>query len=292
MAGKTAICFVLAIPPKELRLETIGRAARVLLSGLPGLDRFITPPWSPDRRMGFGAGLKACVQSLRRRHRDLPPVLVLRPRHQEVTMADVDQVIAFDPARYASLPANGSYFGREVFYKLEVFTLRGYERIVYLDCDTLVLDDISPLWDLGHYAEKGLYGVRESAEMGVAPSVSGRFNTGVMVINQALLCEQTYRRLLEIARSGVSYDGTDQGVVNEYLVCEPNATAGELDPSFNVMVLSKKAGRWERYQDRIRILHFNNRLKPWAADHRHDWLFDAEFKRLWDEAYGPGETAG
>ena len=97
--------------------------------------------------MGFAAGLRACVQSIRRLHADVPPILVLRPAGQTLTIADVDAVIPFDPASYESIPCAGLYFGREVFYKLEVFRLRGYERIVYLDCDTLVVDDISPLWD-------------------------------------------------------------------------------------------------------------------------------------------------
>jgi lipopolysaccharide biosynthesis glycosyltransferase len=285
MTGDTAICFVLANPSGETRVEALMRAARVPLYALPGLGRVVTPPFSPARRMGFGAGLRACVQSLRRRHRDMPPVIVLRPRGQEVTLADVDEVVSFDPAPYASIRRSSRYFGREVYYKLEVFTLRACERVVYLDCDTIVLDDISPLWDLGRYRDRSFYGVRESAEMGVHPGVFGKFNTGVMVINPPLLRGDAHGRMLQLARGGASYDGGDQGVINYYMSHEPGASAGELDEAYNVMVQAKKDGRWDLFENRIKILHYVNNLKPWAADHRHDRLYDREFKRLWDEAF-------
>ncbi len=183
-----------------------------------------------------------------------------------------------------------------MFYKLEVFRLSGYDRIVYLDCDTLVLDDISSLWDSRQYAANDFYAVRETAEMGVPARVQGNFNTGVMVINRPLICDAVHRRMLKIARKGISYDGGDQGVINHYLGGRYGATAGELDAGYNVMSLVKKRGDWTSFKDRMRILHFNNRLKPWAPDHRHDWLFDGELKRLWDDAYNfaptPLETQG
>ncbi len=129
--------------------------------------------------------------------------------------------------------------------------------------------------------------------MGVDPSVFGKFNTGVMIVNRSLMDDAVYRRLLELARSGVSYDGGDQGVINAYLDERGGDVAGDLDSGYNVLVRAKKLGDWEVLRKRLRVLHFVNALKPWAANHRHDWLFDEEFKRLWDEAYrfAPGELA-
>jgi lipopolysaccharide biosynthesis glycosyltransferase len=200
-------------------------------------------------------------------------------------MADVDEVISFDAAPYASIPFTGSYYGPEIYFKLELFNLRGYDRVVYLDCDTIVLDDISPLWNLNEYAERNFYAVRESREMGVHPDVIGKFNTGVMVVNRPLLAESTHRRMLEVACEGTSYDGGDQGVINRYLDEMPGAGAGELDAGYNVLVRARRFGHWDSFKDRIRILHYVNRVKPWALDHQRDALFDPEFKRLWDEAY-------
>ena len=211
-------------------------------------------------------------------------MLVLSPEEQRLP-AEVDVFIRFDPTPYAWIPFTGSYFGPEVYYKLEVFNLRGYDRLLYLDCDTLVLDDISSLWDPAAYTEKDFYAVRETADMGVPPAMVGTLNTGVMLINRPLLCEGVHRRMLDIARTGESYDGGDQGVVNGYLDQEPRVSVGHLDSGYNTMVVVKNRGQWDRFKDRVKILHFTNRSKPWAADHHLDPLFDPEFKRLWDEAY-------
>jgi hypothetical protein len=71
------------------------------------------------------------------------------------------------------------------------------------------------------------------------------------------------------------------------LVFGPASTrsAGELDAGFNVPVRAKKEGQWDVYRSRLKVLHFANALKPWSAEHHHDWLFDKELKRLWDDAY-------
>lgn len=282
--GGTAICFVLAIPRQETRAEAITRGLRFLFHSLPLVGDAIPVRWSPARRMGFAAGLRACVHSIRRRHATVPPIIVLRPAGQHLTFADVDEVIQFDPEPYQAVPCAGLYFGREVFYKLEVFRLRGYDRVIYLDCDTLVVDDISQLWDPAQYNERPFFAAREQAAMGVHQLVVGRFNTGVMVVNRPLMDDAVWQRMVDIARTGASYDGGDQGVINAYLDAV-GGPVGELDAGFNVLVRAKKEGQWDVYRHRLKVLHFVNALKPWSAEHHHDWLFDDELKRLWDDAY-------
>jgi alpha-N-acetylglucosamine transferase len=286
MQSETAICFVLATPPSERAVETLKRRTRRLLGRLSFVENSIAPRWSPVRRMGYGAGLRACVQSLRRRHRKLPPVIVLRPAGEGLPLADVDELIPINPAPYDSISATGTYWGREIYYKLEVFNLRQYKRIVYLDCDTIVLDDISALWDSRRYSAQSFYAVRETEDMGVHPSVVGKLNTGVMVINPDLLPEDAFERMLALARRGESYDRGDQGIVDSYLRREKGASAGELEPAYNIMTAIKKIGRWDLYKNEIKILHFTNRLKPWMPEHHLDATFDPDFKRLWSEAYG------
>jgi hypothetical protein len=286
MQSETAICFVLANPPTERPVETLKRRARHLLGRLPFVENSLALRWSPVRRMGYGAGLRACVQSLRRRHRSLPPVIVLRPAGEGLPLADVDELIPIDPAPYASISATGTYWGREIYYKLEIFNQRQYKRIVYLDCDTIVLDDISSLWNRSRYSARSFYAVREAEDMGVHPSVVGKLNTGVMVINSDLLPGNAFERMLALARRGESYDRGDQGIIDSYLRREKDACAGELEPCYNIMTGIKKAGRWDLYGNEIKILHFTNRLKPWMPEHHLDAAFDPEFKRLWTEAYG------
>ena len=284
MSGKTAICYLLAEPAPERPIEAVRRRLRSAARRIPFLDRLVDPVWSPSRRLGFAAGLRASVQSLRKQHRELPPVILLQPRDQLPPLADVDEIITLDPAHYASITPSSSYMGREVYYKLEVFNLRGYDRIVYLDCDTVVLDDISPLWDTESFAERGLYAVRETPEMGAHPFRVGKFNLGVMLVNRPILDGQVYDQLLSIARRGECLDG-EQGVFERYLSEVPDEKVGELDDWYNVMVVAKRDGDWDRFRSRIKILHYVNRVKPWAADHHRDPHFDGQFKRVWDDAY-------
>lgn len=285
MSDPVAICFVLANPREETRAERWERRTRSWLQEVPLVRDGIMPRWSPRRRLGFGAGLRACVNSLRRHHAKLPPIIVLRPEGDGPTLADVDEVRTFDPAPYAQIPVASSYWGRETFYKLALFALRGFERVVYLDCDTLVLDDVSALWDDGQHADADLYAVRETRDMGVLTSALGKLNSGVLVLNRALLSADVHRRMIEIARAGTSYDAGDQGILHQFLEENPQLRVGELDPAFNVMVIWKKCGRWEQIEDRVRILHYVNGFKPWSPYHAYDVLYDADLKRLWDDAY-------
>lgn len=293
--SRVAIVYLLAEPEPERPLDAALRRVTDWLRLAPPLRHVVRHRWPPERRLGYGAGLRASVNSLRRRHAALPPVFVLRPRPAQPTLADVDEVIEFDPAPYSRLECHNTYFGREIFYKLEVFNLRHFDRILYLDCDTIVLDDISALWDLRRYTGADLYAVRESADMGVQSMALHHLQAGVMVINRRLLGPDVHQRLLRVATSISSYDGGDQGVINRFVRDAPDVTAAELETCYNVMVLAKKYGRWDIHGRGIRILHFVNRLKPWSPLHRYDWLFDEELKRLWDEAYRPllrAEQAG
>ena len=280
-----AICFVLASPREETRSAYWQRRVRAWMQEVPLLRDRVTPHWSPRRRLGYGAGLRACVNSLRRRHTTLPPIIVLRPDGDEPTLADVDEVRRFDPAAYASIRPTNTYWGCEAYYKLQIFALHGYDRVVYLDCDTVALDDVSALWDPQRFADRDLYGVRETTEMGSKAPMVGKVNSGVLVVNGPLLSPVVHERMIDIARTGLSYDGGDQGVLHRYLDEHPHVRVGELDAAYNVMVAWKTHGRWERIADRVRILHFVNAFKPWTAHHARDPLFDAEFKRLWDDAF-------
>lgn len=259
-----AICYVLANPSD---------------APAPG-----EPAWWTERRRGYGAGLRASVQSLRRRHEMLPPVLLLRS-HPGPTLADVDDVLPIDLRGYADIPVRSSYYGREIYYKLEAFRRRDRRRLVYLDCDTVVVGDISPLWDMDLYTDRAVYAMRETADMGGAPDVVDRFNSGVMVINPPLLPAGAFDRLIALARESRGHSGGEQGILNQYFEEQPHPIVDTLDAAYNVMVTRRHQPDWEQARRGARILHFVNHLKPWHLDHAQDPLFDAGLKQLWDDAY-------
>jgi glycogenin glucosyltransferase len=87
------------------------------------------------------------------------------------------------------------------FTKLHCWRLTQYTKAVFLDADTLVVQNSDDLF--------------EREEFSAAPDIGwpDMFNSGVFVFRP---CEETYQRLIEFAMSHGSFDGGDQGLLNEF----------------------------------------------------------------------------
>lgn len=88
-----------------------------------------------------------------------------------------------------------------VFTKLRAWELTDLEKVVFLDADTLVLQNVDDLF--------------ERSEISAAPDflMPDRFNSGVMVLEPSA---ETFRRMVESLESTASYDGGDQGFLNSF----------------------------------------------------------------------------
>ena len=87
----------------------------------------------------------------------------------------------------------------KVFTKLLVWTLTEYRRIVFMDSDTLVYDNIDELFRCGSFC--------------AAYRHSDLFNSGVLVVKPDLI---EYHRLINKIGIYPSYDNADQGFLNYY----------------------------------------------------------------------------
>ncbi len=89
----------------------------------------------------------------------------------------------------------------KVFSKLRAWQLTDLEKVVLLDADTLVLQNVDDLFDRPSIA--------------AAPDflMPDRFNSGVMVLEPDAA---VFERMLESLSGGASYDGGDQGFLNEF----------------------------------------------------------------------------
>ena len=126
------------------------------------------------------------------------------------------------------------------------------ERLIWLDCDTIVLGSLEPLWDLDI----------QTMAIAAAPNVWGNpnnsqdrnpyFNSGVLVYNMKLWEEeQLSEKLMENARSNLWAD-CDQGALNSFL-----------------------PGRWKQLEQiwnnhntedmSTKVMHFISRPKPWES---------------------------
>lgn len=233
------------------------------------------------RTCDYMPGLLVAVMALRRRCRHVPPVLVLSP-DDPGPIAGVDQVLRLDPEPFQSIRRVTFEFGLGVYLKLALFALKGFDRIVYFDLDTLIVDDVSELWDPSRYADNDLYAVREEARYGGRSPMLGHLNSGVMVINRTMLDGSTFQAALSLARAGVSLDTGDQGVINALLSdTSYGLAAGDLDPMLNLMVNDITLGSGILPTLPARILHFTGNFKPWDRESEIGVPYGPAMRRLW-----------
>lgn len=115
-------------------------------------------------------------------------------------------------------PKRGNYRGvnfsatapslQNTYYKLEIFRLYEYDRVVFMDMDMVVDGDIMELFscDAPFAAVQG-YDSKNDA-------LRADINSGVFVVNKAYLNPDTYAQLIKISERGFSMP--DQKAINIY----------------------------------------------------------------------------
>lgn len=231
----------------------------------------------------YSVGFHHFVESLRRHNSvPIPPVTVLSPDLRRRPPGS-DALVAVKTKNYAGVDNIQATFGRSVYFKLDVFR-QDFDRIIYFDTDTLVLGDLSDLWDPTKFRDKGLYGMRETSQLGLTnPAWQGRMNAGVLVINRSFLQDgATYERMLGIAKAGNSYDLGDQGVISTLINQDDyKSNVGELHPRYNTPSCARTHGDWNALKNDIRVLHFLGPRKPWRNRPEHEW-FHLDTQSIWD----------
>lgn len=290
MPQAVALCLFVARPHFGRPWRCPGRNAWYVVRRTAGLLRLLHPL---DDRGDFRRGLEVTIASIRRHAARVPPVLLLTPEPM-APPPGVDAVIPVDTRPFeAAARCNFSMGGLSAYFKISLFGLEGWDRVVYLDSDTVALGDLTELWDPGRFAEKALYAVRETAEMGPWGESLGKLNTGVMVVNAPLLDRRVHARMLELTREGQSYDCGDQGIINAFLANQDaQFEAGELPDEYNVFVNHRIGARWPHIGDRAKVLHFVGATKPWTRRYERDCPFGREFKARWEEAARQATRAG
>lgn len=152
---------------------------------------------------------------------------------------------------------------------------QGFEKVIFLDADTLVLRPIDHLFHLG-----------SSVRFAAAPDTGwpDAFNSGVMVLTPS---SETFEAIRAFARGTGSWDGADQGLLNDFFgsedgdllgdaVSQDSATApggGWKRLSFRYNVTSHGgytfAPAYQRYGQAINIVHFIGQHKPWNRARPH-----------------------
>ena len=164
-----------------------------------------------------------------------------------------DYVIPVERIRNSN-PANLYLMGRPdlafAFTKIALWRQVRFRKIVYLDADVVALRALDELFDL-------------EAPFAAAPDIGWPdcFNSGVMVITPNM---GDYWALQTLAAAGDSFDGADQGLLNQYYEhrgwhrlsfaynCTPNAQY-QWEPAYRF------------YKRDISAVHFIGKTKPWST---------------------------
>lgn len=143
---------------------------------------------------------------------------------------------------------------KNTFYKLDIFSLKEYDRIVFIDLDTLILKDIKELFD----CEAPIAGV-PVFQIG-SNRIGGGVNSGVLVINKKFLNLGVYHNLIKIAEYKTNLHLPDQIIINKYF----NQQIYLLPKIYNCekrMFLSTDQSVQNIFKEKA-ILHYVGK-KPW-----------------------------
>ena len=204
------------------------------------------------------AGVEALGQSLLATGTTIPRVVMVTPdvsagaraqlEGQGWTIRDVEPIPA---------PTQELLFERFAlsYVKLRVFQMREYDKVVFLDADTIVIQNIDELFERPFFA--------------AAPDffMPDRFNSGVMVIdpNEALFVE-----LIASLGTLPSYDGGDQGLLNSHwpnwwtMQPEHRLPAAYNFHHFIYEFMQVHEGLRKTFLHEIKVVHFTVQ-KPWQS---------------------------
>jgi len=177
----------------------------------------------------------------------------MRQRLNEVwdLLVNIDQLDSFDEENLAQLkrPELGCTFS-----KLRAWKLTQFSKCVFMDADTLVLQNVDDLFDREEFSAVADVGWPDC------------FNSGVFVFRPS---DSTYSALIKHAQQYGSFDGGDQGLLNDYFSdWSTSDISRHLPFTYNTVssAVYSYTPAFNRFGKNIKIVHFLGAHKPW---HHH-----------------------
>ena len=180
------------------------------------------------------------------------------------------------------VPPN-SHISLATFYRFKILSLfPNLEKILYLDCDLLVLKDLKPLFEINlNKSWMALCADYFSDKLSVELKIKDRpyYNAGVIMFNlKECRKNNLEKKLFQYAISHPDLRYGDQDVINMVV----GAHILTLPQSFNCQFQPFVCDLENRILSKIKeitILHYTSGLKPWKTNSQHQ-LNDYYFKFL------------
>jgi glycogenin glucosyltransferase len=153
------------------------------------------------------------------------------------------------------------------YTKLRIFELFKYEKIVYLDADMLVCENIETLFDQPHFSAVS------AGSLLRRNSTWKDLNSGLLVLEPK---KQLFEKIINVVNDLSSSDSGDQGFLHSFFNSWPDHQSLHLDHKYNIPV-----GFLDEYctessfifsysrrklKTNIAVIHFWGPLKPWNID--------------------------
>ena len=170
-----------------------------------------------------------------------------------------------------NLPAVGRY-PKSIYYRFLIpeTVARYSDRVIYIDADTLVVGDYSPLFmlDIGQYtlcACNDTPRARQNQCNKLGLSSGNYFNSGFMLINiPRWLASNTTERITDVlVKQGTEFGFPDQDALN--LVLEEDVLI--LPERYNHIydIIANKVWHAFRVPEDTVMIHYTGKCKPWHA---------------------------
>lgn len=169
-------------------------------------------------------------------------------KFDEATVVDV-----FDSNDSENLSLIGRPDLGVTFTKLHCWRLTQYSKAVFLDADTMIIQNADELFERPDFSA--------AADIGW-PDM---FNSGVFVFSPSM---EVYRALMALATSIGSFDGGDQGLLNEYFSNWRDLPSAHRLPFIYNMTggeFYSYPAAYRKYGRQTKIVHFIGAQKPWSS---------------------------
>jgi glycogenin glucosyltransferase len=140
------------------------------------------------------------------------------------------------------------------FTKLHCWNLTQFDKCVFLDADVLILQNCDELFEREEFSA--------AADVGW-PDI---FNSGVFVFKPSV---ETYGKLIQFADTVGSFDGGDQGLLNQYFSeWSTGDSSNRLPFLYNTASTATYSylPAFKHFNKNIKILHFIGDTKPWQQN--------------------------